>query len=274
MADCFVVAPIGPDGSAIRARSDQIFNHVITPVAKDCGFEAIRADKISEPGLITTQVIDHLLNDAVVVADLTGNNANVFYELAVRHAIRKPYVQIIQKGERIPFDVAGVRTIEIDHTNLDSVATAKEEMARQIRFTTTNEAKIESPISVAIDFEKLRKSDDPAKRQLADILKGMNEIGALVDRRLASMEKRLVEARIMDIDIAVRRIRDDARRVPPPEWITRPFREKFMALVTKVETAPPEDRANLISEAAAVLKSYSDLPPIPQAENEDEQQEK
>jgi hypothetical protein len=59
MPDCFVIAPIGEDGSPIRARSDQIFNHVIKPVAKECGFEAIRADKIPEPGLITSQVIDH-----------------------------------------------------------------------------------------------------------------------------------------------------------------------------------------------------------------------
>ena len=86
------------------------------------------------------------------LTDLTGNNANVFYELAIRHAIRKPYVQIIQKGERIPFDVAGIRTIELDHTNLDSVVAAKDEIKRQMEFTATNVAKIESPISVALDL--------------------------------------------------------------------------------------------------------------------------
>jgi hypothetical protein len=124
------------------------------------------------------------VNDAMVVADLTGNNANVFYELAVRHAARKPYVQIIQKGERIPFDLVGVRTIEIDHTDLDSVAEAKKEIERQMRFTAENVETIESPISVAIDFDRLRKSEDPAKRQLADVLDSLNELKVMIELRL------------------------------------------------------------------------------------------
>jgi hypothetical protein len=129
---CFVISPIGKEGSEARGRADKVLKHVITPVADECGYEAIRADKISEPGMITTQVINHILNDPLVVADLTGHNANVFYELAVRHATRKPYLQIIQKGEPIPSDVAGMRTIDLDHTDLESVAIAKEEIERQI----------------------------------------------------------------------------------------------------------------------------------------------
>jgi hypothetical protein len=284
--DCFVIAPIGSDGSAIRERSDQIFNHVITPVAKECGFKAIRADKISEPGLITTQVINHVLNDAVVVADLTDNNANVFYELAVRHAIRKPYVQIIKKGERLPFDVAGLRTIEIDHTNLDSVASAKEEIAKQIRFTTADQAKIESPISVAIDFERLRKSGDPEKRQLADIMTGMTELAALVDQRLAAMERRLVETRIMEIDIAARRLHDYVRQdvlmrhgvllgVGPTRGVTPrvtpAFYELTPGLLKMVETAPSEEHAQLLKDAAMLLASYDNLPVPERKDRVDEQ---
>jgi hypothetical protein len=182
--ECFVIAPIGTEKSDIRTRSDQILKHVIRPVADECGYTAVRADEISEPGSITTQVINRILEAPMVVADLTGNNANVFYELAVRHAIRKPYVQIIQKGERIPFDVAGIRTIEIDHTNLDSVAAAKDEIRKQMQFTTANPQKIESPISVAIDLASLTQSDDPLKRQLAEVLTGLAELKSLVDSRL------------------------------------------------------------------------------------------
>ncbi len=50
----------------------------------------------------------------VLVADLTGANPNVYYELAIRHAVGKPIVQLIAKEERIPFDVADMRTIAID----------------------------------------------------------------------------------------------------------------------------------------------------------------
>ena len=181
---CFVISPIGSEGSEVRVRADQILNHIIEPIASECGYKELRADKISEPGSITTQVINHILNDPMVIADLTGNNANVFYELAVRHAIRKPYVQIIQDGEKIPFDVAGIRTIPINHTNLDSVAKAKEEIKKQIQFTVSNPTNVESPISVAIDLEKLRQSGDPEKNQLADIFNGIVELKILISQSI------------------------------------------------------------------------------------------
>ena len=89
---CFVIAPIDAEGSETRRRSDQVLNHIISPAAEECGYETIRADNISEPGIITSQIIQHLLEDSLVIADLTGRNPNVFYELAIRHAIKKSVV--------------------------------------------------------------------------------------------------------------------------------------------------------------------------------------
>jgi hypothetical protein len=67
----------------LRVRSDRILSELVQPAAEVCGFRSLRADNISEPGIITYQVLEHLIEDAMVVADLTGRNANVFYELAV-----------------------------------------------------------------------------------------------------------------------------------------------------------------------------------------------
>ncbi len=119
---CFVIAPIGEAESETRKRSDQVLKHVIAPAASACGYKAIRADQISEPGMITSQVIQHIVEDPLVIADQTDRNPNVFYELAIRHAIRKPLVQLIKKGEQIPFDVAGTRTIHVDHRDLDVIS--------------------------------------------------------------------------------------------------------------------------------------------------------
>ncbi len=182
--ECFVIAPIGKEGEEVRKRSDQILKYILEPVADECGYRAVRADQLSEPGVITTQITDRILNAPMVVADLTGHNPNVFYELAVRHAVRKPYVQIIKKGEKIPFDVAGLRTIEIDHTDLDSVAAAKEEIRKQMTYTGQHQDKIQSPISFAIDQEMLKRSDDPEKRQLAEIHQEVVELRQVVESRL------------------------------------------------------------------------------------------
>ena len=130
---CFVISPIGEDLTETRKRADQVLKHLIRPAVESCGYKAVRADEIDKPGLITSQVIQAVVNDDLVIADLTETNPNVFYELAVRHVIRKPLIQIIQKGERIPFDVGGMRTIQFDHQDLDSVAEAKDSIIKQIK---------------------------------------------------------------------------------------------------------------------------------------------
>lgn len=174
---CFVISPIGEEKSEIRIRADQIFNHIIDPVAKECGFTAIRADKISKPGIITNQLIQHIIDDPLVIADLTDKNPNVFYELAIRHSIRKPLVQIIQKGEDVPFDVSGMRTIPIDHRDLDNVAEAKKEMKKQIEdVISKNPNEIESPISVSLDLQSLRHSEKPEDRFFAKFVSAVTDI--------------------------------------------------------------------------------------------------
>lgn len=189
---CFIISPIGAEGSDVRRRADQILRHIISPAIQSCGFEAIRADQISEPGLITTQVIQHIIEDPLVVADLTGSNPNVFYELAIRHAIRKPLVQIIQKEEKIPFDVAGMRTIPIDHCDLDSVEDAKQEIERQVNAVIKKKPEeIESPISVSVELQALRHSENPEERSFAEFVSSVaelrSEIGA-IDKRLSTPE--------------------------------------------------------------------------------------
>lgn len=184
---CFVIAPIGEAGSETRKRSDQVLKHVIKPAVTQCGYKPVRADQMSEPGLITSQVIQHIVDDELVVADLTERNPNVFYELAIRHAIRKPLVQLIQKGEAIPFDVAGTRTIHVDHQDLDSVEEAREEIVNQVQSLESNASDIETPISVSLDLQMLRQSDNPEQRSLADVLSVLSELRTSVN----TLEKRV-----------------------------------------------------------------------------------
>jgi len=177
---CFVVAPIGEPGSDIRKHSDQVLKHVIKPAVISHGYSAIRADEISEPGLITAQIIQHVVDDPLVVADLTGNNPNVFYELAIRHALRKPLIQLIAAGEPIPFDVAPMRTVHVDVHDLDSVEEAKFEIAKQIEALEIDPGSIDTPISVSLDLQSLRQSDNPEERSLADLIAALSELRAVV----------------------------------------------------------------------------------------------
>lgn len=184
---CFVISPIGDPDSETRKRADQVLKHVIKPAVAQCGYKAMRADEIDKPGIITSQVIQHVVTDPLVVADLTERNPNVFYELAVRHALRKPLVQIIRKGEAIPFDVAHTRTIYVDHKDLDSVETAKTDIIEQVRALEKDTASLETPISVSLDLQILRQSEKPEERSLADLVAAVSEARS----SLAKIESRL-----------------------------------------------------------------------------------
>lgn len=196
---CFVICPIGEANSEIRKRSDQVFKHIISPAVEPLKYTPIRADQISEPGIITSQVIQHVVESKLVIADLSGHNPNVFYELAIRHAITEPLVQLISKGEQIPFDVAGTRTIQFDIHDLDNVQETKQELINQIKSVESGKTEIDTPISVTLDLKKLKESGKPEDRSLVDM---MGELANL-RKGILGIEKRL----------------DDPERLLPPEYL-------------------------------------------------------
>lgn len=147
---CFLICPIGEPDSETRRRSDKWVRHVVNPVVvKEFGYEPLRADEMPNSGIITNQVIQALFESSLVIADLTESNPNVFYELALRHACRKPFIQMVHAGGRIPFDLQGVRTIEYNLTDPDKLQTATITLSRYIT-SIKGGHKVDSPVSMAI----------------------------------------------------------------------------------------------------------------------------
>ena len=110
----FVVMPFGrkkgPDGRWIDFNS--IYQDLIKPALEEAGFESFRADEEEASGDIITDMFQELLLADLVLADLSIDNANVFYELGIRHALRKRGIVHIQCGRAyMPYDIFNVRVL-------------------------------------------------------------------------------------------------------------------------------------------------------------------
>ncbi|MDQ3920701.1 MAG: DUF4071 domain-containing protein, partial [Acidobacteriota bacterium] len=87
---CFVLMPFGkkPDAAGAVVDFDAVYKNLIAPAISDAGMEPLRADEEMTGGVIHKPMFERLILCEYAVADLTTANANVFYELGIRHAAR------------------------------------------------------------------------------------------------------------------------------------------------------------------------------------------
>lgn len=116
---CFVISPIGDEGSEIRKHADTVFRGIILPAVEELKGEGIeiepfRSDHLTEPGKVSEQMFREIFQDDLCIAILSYSNPNVFYELALAQAAYRPVIALQQQGETLPFDVADLRTVLYD----------------------------------------------------------------------------------------------------------------------------------------------------------------
>jgi hypothetical protein len=161
---CFYVTPIGEPESEERKHADLFLSSIVEPALNQFDLRVVRADQIGKPGMITAQVIEHVVKSRLVVADLSFHNPNVFYELSLRHACRLPTVQLIRACDRIPFDLDQFRTIQVDtasiYTLVPQLETYRSEIASQVRRALTDPDAVDNPLSVFYPGLEVRVSSN------------------------------------------------------------------------------------------------------------------
>lgn len=134
---CFVIGPIGDRGAPINSPERLAFEDaqrrmdlVVVPACEAHGLSPVRADNISEAGEITEQVFRRLRDSDLVIADVTGGNPNVMYELGLRHTRNKATIQIGER-DKLPFDIGMIRTIRFN-TSETGLVDARTELENAI----------------------------------------------------------------------------------------------------------------------------------------------
>lgn len=97
---------------------DELYHEVIIPKFRQYGYSCVRADECYTSSPIIQDIIREIEDASIIIADITMDNPNVFYELGYAHALKKPTILLADKNKRdkLPFDISGFRTIFYTNT--------------------------------------------------------------------------------------------------------------------------------------------------------------
>lgn len=159
---CFIITPIGAIDSETFKKTSGLISSVLKPVLEEFDFKAVPAYEIPNSGSINRQILKSILFDKLVIANLTGLNPNVMYELAVRHAARLPVIIMAEHGTNLPFDITDQRAI-FYHDSLLGSEDAKPKLRNAIG-AALSDKNIDNPIYQVVEESNIIKAE-PGKDQ-------------------------------------------------------------------------------------------------------------
>ena len=173
---CFIVCPTGKPDSDIRRRIDGIIKQGIQPCLDVFGLDGLPSYEIYSPGGLTEQIIRHLVEDPLVIGDLTMLNANVLWEMGVREAVGKPYILIAEEGTEVPSDLQDFRRI-VFRNDLSSLEQFRTELQGHLGDV------LEHPDSQTLTSRVLRGGGTASESGCIDRLGYiMRTVGTIADR--------------------------------------------------------------------------------------------
>jgi hypothetical protein len=179
---CFIISSIGERDSEERKSADEKYDLVYEPVLKDLGYEPVRADKETTPNSIPRDIIKRIINSDLLLADVSDENANVFYELAVRNAVKKPVIIIMRVGQTLPFDIKDKRGLELNMKDNRQWVKGKDLLKDYIKSAETNPSNASISILTDFQFNLVAGNMGEEKEKQLDITLRLKDIGDGIDR--------------------------------------------------------------------------------------------
>jgi hypothetical protein len=235
---CFIAMPFGKKRdheTGADVLFDDVFNQIIRPAVEAAGLECIRADEEKLGGIIHKPMYERLLLCDYVVADITMANANVYYEVGIRHAFR-PFSTVLTcaEGFRILFDLAPVRGVayHLDPGGQPSDPTADAERLTMSLLAAKAAREVDSPL-----FQLCTGLGEPDRSSI-DSTALREEIAQTED-----LQQQIAAADSAEGLAALRaRLSEDSAAVAPGVWVDMlvAYREHqlFAEMITLVEEMP------------------------------------
>ncbi len=148
----FVIMPFSSTTSLNEEEWTETYEHVFKPAVLATGYACSRAE-VSTGNLIGS-IVEDLRTARIVLADITDQNANVFYELGVRHALSKRTIIVSQKSEDIPSDLRGYWTFVYGRKPKE-VKDFADNLARIIARIEANPEKADSPVGEILERDNV-----------------------------------------------------------------------------------------------------------------------
>jgi hypothetical protein len=223
---CFTIMPFG-------GWLDDYYAEIYVPAIKAAGLEPHRADDLFRPSTIVNDIWDYTKKSRVLLADLTGKNPNVFYELGLAHALAKPAILLAESMDDIPFDLRSLRIIVYDKNAHDWGATLRTRITASIKEVLVSPATAVLPAFLHVSSAQASSTVTPHQKELLEIRQDLDllrremrsddaDIVAPSRHRvdIGPTEARRVIARLVARKVPLNVIVDRVRRLGPPrEWI-------------------------------------------------------
>lgn len=139
---CFVLMPFAP-------KFREVYSEVYKPVCAANDLDCWRVDEIARPGSITRDIVEGIIDAEVVIADLTSQNPNVFYELGIAHSVGNKTIMTAQSLDDVPFDIRSYRVVLYKQTIAGSRQLAAD-LDRAIKELLTAFERTSNPVQEAV----------------------------------------------------------------------------------------------------------------------------
>ena len=157
---CFVMMPFGE-------WFDRYYQEIYVPAIKEAGFEPVRADEVFTTGSVVEQIWEQIEKAKLLLADLSGKNPNVFYELGLAHAATKPVIFTAAQVEDVPFDLRHLRVIIYEVREPEWATRLRKSVTDYLRNATKEpEKSIPHPFRIRVE-EAGSVSSRPSRRPVA-----------------------------------------------------------------------------------------------------------